>query len=401
MDTVQTIGSDTSDTSDTVMIEPLITTHILDPRGDLWIRAYGEGSWGSRAAATFKVCSRTLARSSSVFDRLLYGGFSECKPPKQEDNPEAWVVDLPEDAAPAMKQLFQIMHCQFKSLETPPTAGADSSDAPSDSKAKAAARSPTIVRQLYDLIVVADKYDTIGLLRLWVAGWLHALEPKADDEQELLHKAWVYYHLGYTEGYEQTGTRLAFEFPPAAGRLVLPKAESATEPTLSPFHFIDTITVLRLKMISSLLEPIRNTTTVLLEGGSTPLGLCTRSASRYQATDADRLVCESWMLGYLLRVLRRHKLWPIPADDEVQMSPLALATIVESFSSQELAASDWGSQHGNCMTSSVCTELSVYNSRYVPHEDEAAFMSCQRVVTDVQAYTQRLGAKKKTGFFGW
>ncbi|KXJ89940.1 hypothetical protein Micbo1qcDRAFT_165309 [Microdochium bolleyi] len=358
--------------------------HILDPRGDLWIHTFGKGSWGSTDPARFLVCSRTLARASRAFDIMLYGGYSESVSRNNGQDKQDWVVKLPDDAAPAMKQLFEIMHCQFTSFEKVSGKGVASDDGASDSDA---AQSPTILRQLYDLTVVANKYQAIGLLRPWTSVWLLALEPEDSDENELLRKAWIYHQLGYKEGYKRTGTKLATEFPP----IVDHQHESQIPTLITPFHLIDTVTSLRLEMVHSLLEPLRNTATALLGSGSTTLGLCTEHGGfgQAQATNADRLDCESWMLGHLLRVLHLHELWPIPPDEDTHLSPSTLTTIVKGLAAVEATPNRSVKRHRRCVPSSASGSLG--SRTYVLHEDEAAFMDKQGLLTDVAAYTPSIG----------
>lgn len=60
----------------------------FDQRGDLKLRV---GPPNETTSNSFLVCSRTLARVSPVFDRILYGSSAEAKPA----DAEGWVVDLP------------------------------------------------------------------------------------------------------------------------------------------------------------------------------------------------------------------------------------------------------------------------------------------------------------------
>lgn len=162
------------------------TTCVLDPRGDLFVIASGHGSWGSSNPVRFQVCSRTLARSSSTFERMLYGKFAESKP----DGPQEWVVTLPSDPAPAMRQLFEIMHGKFRSLDT----------------------KASLTCQLYDLVTVADFYDSVAMLRPLDHPWISNLRDKKENScNGLLRKAWIFYQLGRLADYEQVATRLVLD----------------------------------------------------------------------------------------------------------------------------------------------------------------------------------------------
>ncbi|KXJ88129.1 hypothetical protein Micbo1qcDRAFT_207401 [Microdochium bolleyi] len=138
-------------------------TVVLDPRGDLFVLASGRGgSWGSPNPVRFQVCSRALARSSRVFERMLYGGVAESQPADAGDtaDPTEWLVRLPEDPAPAARQLFEIMHSRFRSSEGD--------------------QNP--VHQLYDLVSLADFYGSVALLRPLVHMWVYWIRMKKEEE---------------------------------------------------------------------------------------------------------------------------------------------------------------------------------------------------------------------------
>ncbi|KAI1076872.1 hypothetical protein F5B20DRAFT_554105 [Whalleya microplaca] len=60
---------------------------------------------GTSPKGEFKVCSRTLARSNKVFDKMLYGPFLERKPTTGD-----WVVNLPEDNPSAFQIFLDLVH---------------------------------------------------------------------------------------------------------------------------------------------------------------------------------------------------------------------------------------------------------------------------------------------------
>ena len=92
----------------------------------------------------FVVCSRTMARSSNVFRKMLFGGFSESKPEAGSE----WTVTLPEDDASAFKPLLNIAHGRFG--EVPQTVSPD---------------------DLFEILVVSEKYDMTAIVRPWANSW--------------------------------------------------------------------------------------------------------------------------------------------------------------------------------------------------------------------------------------
>ncbi|KAK7911814.1 hypothetical protein PG985_014295 [Apiospora marii] len=91
---------------------------------------------------TFRVCSRTMARSSPVWKKMLYGGYAESKP-KDRD----WIVEIPDDDVLAVEFFLNTIHTRFEKV--PPFNETPELD------------------HLYRIAVVADKYDMIRFLRPW------------------------------------------------------------------------------------------------------------------------------------------------------------------------------------------------------------------------------------------
>ncbi|KAH7016262.1 uncharacterized protein B0I36DRAFT_337154 [Microdochium trichocladiopsis] len=92
---------------------------------------------GSDGQVRFRVCSRTMARQSPVFGRLLFGGFGESVSNAKRDPGGEWEVELPDDASSSMERLLRMMH------------GTRYSRFPSTSE--------MFIVKLYDLVVTADK----------------------------------------------------------------------------------------------------------------------------------------------------------------------------------------------------------------------------------------------------
>ncbi|KAK4040959.1 hypothetical protein C8A01DRAFT_35015 [Parachaetomium inaequale] len=81
---------------------------VVDRHGDLKLIVRKDNS-----KLAFQVCSRALARSSPVWDTMLYGPFSEGK---DQQNGNDWEIALPEDDADALRIVLFIVHYNFKAL---------------------------------------------------------------------------------------------------------------------------------------------------------------------------------------------------------------------------------------------------------------------------------------------
>ncbi|KXJ85571.1 hypothetical protein Micbo1qcDRAFT_169313 [Microdochium bolleyi] len=346
--------------------------YIIDPRGDLWLHASGTAAGAAIPgnSARFRVCSRALSRSSSVFDKMLFGPFAEGT--KSRDASQEWVVDLPGDSPSGLRPLLEIMHGQFQRMA--PIAGAQRST----------------IQRLYDVVVVADKYDCIALLRPWAASW--TLCYKADlftAEHELFCLAWIFYQVGYISGYETVVTQLVLTTPP--GPADDPRASMILPPKL-----YETVTFLRAKLIASLLDPIRTNVERLIKGGSRSVGLC-----RERVSKKHKLRCESSMLGELLRSLHESRLWPIPKASDVLRAPSSMALVVNTLNlrcvSHAMATkSDDNASHWPCVAvaapyrdrEAAGDDPWVYSTdyHYTADEDEVGYMARQAELSAVHLH---------------
>jgi len=126
---------------------------------------------------------------------MLFGGFAESSPGDDLKAGSKWEVALPDDAASAMHTLLLIMHNQARNL------------------ARTAGGSETFVKKLYDLMVLADKYDCTMLFRRYASSWVQALPYPKPDEQSLLRLTWIFYQLGHRDKYEDMVTQLIMDIP--------------------------------------------------------------------------------------------------------------------------------------------------------------------------------------------
>lgn len=142
---------------------PKMTKHdplVFDEEGDLHLEV-GEKKISCR------VCSKSLARASRVFKRMLYGGFSESR-----DNSLAgeWVVQLPDDDINAMKILLAIIHgCPQTVPKKLPTMSETLVDPTSYEFFHVGYADAGL---LYLVTLAADKYGLTPILKPWVESWL-------------------------------------------------------------------------------------------------------------------------------------------------------------------------------------------------------------------------------------
>lgn len=116
---------------------------------------------GSRPSK-YRVCSKTLARSSPVFKKMLFGGFAESRPSGSAE----WIVELPDDRSKAMGTFLSIIHGTFHAIPSQMSLGA-----------------------LYSLLTLTEKYDATALVRPWAHSWTRNVSCET-HEPKLLCIAW-------------------------------------------------------------------------------------------------------------------------------------------------------------------------------------------------------------------
>lgn len=145
-------------------------TCVLDPKGDLRLEIGADANW----PASVIVCSRTLSRVSPVFKAMLSKdyGFKE-----SIDQPNGWVVSLPEDCSITLAQLRQIAHGDFSQLPN-----------------------FDIAQELYDLLTIADKYNCIQIVTSFWDAWKSQRLLKHPDNHDYFisgNGGWeIPHHLG-------------------------------------------------------------------------------------------------------------------------------------------------------------------------------------------------------------
>jgi hypothetical protein len=141
---------------------------VLDPHGDLRLIV-------GKEEVVFRVCSRALARSSRVWNTMLYGSYGEGK---GQQTGTDWAVPLPEDDPEGLRVVLLAIHGRFPDL-------------------------PTLLDRptLFRVVVICDKYDMVEFLRPFWAGWLGKLPYPHLDPETVIHHLWIAHKLGDRDAY--------------------------------------------------------------------------------------------------------------------------------------------------------------------------------------------------------
>ncbi|KXJ89945.1 hypothetical protein Micbo1qcDRAFT_177122 [Microdochium bolleyi] len=292
--------------SDMTLDGPDAQVIVYDARGDLWLRTHGHDALGCSDEGLFLVCSRTLARTSTVFETMLWGGGqAKSRAAAAAATHDPWLAELPEDPTSGMKALLGLMHSSHGDLGSASITRAD------------------FVPRVYDLVMLADKYDCLGMLRPWAGAWAQWIPHSIPHggEENLLRMAWVCYGLGDREGYQAVVSELVVDFEVGFH-------EDIEEflPALPP-GLLETMDVLRVYLIRSLLAPVILSIAALIRSGDRPVGLC-REAGNSLCGEDEPASCEAQMLGRLVVHLHAHGLWPVPEPAAVPHSPGELSLII-------------------------------------------------------------------------
>ncbi|KAK4151621.1 hypothetical protein C8A00DRAFT_16997, partial [Chaetomidium leptoderma] len=242
----------------------------FDARGDLILVAGEPG-------VNFRVCSRSLARSSPAWDRKLYGLFSK---PNVHEDAHAWVIRLPEDNALALRIILQAVHYKFNDM-------------------------PTILSRdiLFQVTVLCEKYDMMGLLKPFWSGWITHLPQLTLDPETLVQQVWIAHKLGHLQSYEDILVEFLCSAQKRAGtndtRLFLeghPEFDPYKDPHLQALGLLKSWELGRLEMIIAIGKRL----TTAMETYSNPkITTC-----GFYHDNADwRLTCDCAMLGGLHRAL--------------------------------------------------------------------------------------------------
>ncbi|KAJ4184888.1 BTB domain-containing protein [Fusarium falciforme] len=250
----------------------------FDPRADITLKV-------GREKKLFSACSRALSRASPVFERMLYGHFTESKTRLAEG--EEWVVELPEDDSAPMEIFLNISHSHFGRVPR---------------------RMP--LDELYDLTVLSNYYDCTRLLEPWINGWMASIDVR-DSSVSMAKALWVSWEFGRKEAFSRMALRMLMESD--MGRT----AEDEFDKLKMPPDIIERISAIRLQTIQALLGVLRDMVENLLVVDEKP-----RWCRHAEWMGPHR--CESMILGSMTFCLARAGLWPLPSAEEVPDSIVGL-----------------------------------------------------------------------------
>jgi hypothetical protein len=144
---------------------------MLDARGDLTLVAGQE-------EVRFRVCSRSLARPSPVWERRLYG--------EDQQTADDWVISLPDDNPDGLRILLLAVHCKFAAI-------------------------PRVLplATLFHTTVLCERYEMVELLKSFWSGWIKSVKLGSMNPgpETLVHQLCVAFSLGNRELYREVITK--------------------------------------------------------------------------------------------------------------------------------------------------------------------------------------------------
>ncbi|ETS76474.1 hypothetical protein PFICI_11861 [Pestalotiopsis fici W106-1] len=309
------------------LYQPSVATIDIDKRGDLILlvgkhkcKIKANGDHQHTEAMAFRVCSRSLARSSPVMEAMLFGNFREAT---------QTTIELTEDDPKAMQMLLHRAHGSLKEIY-----------ADIDKERREDCPEGKFVDDVYSLVVLANKYLMTQHFRPFMAQWCNLLMSwEAEEESrdtsifyERLEKSmWIASEFGHLELYQTMFRYLTWHLEPN---------HHLFRHVLEPDGVADHIRLGRLNDINSILTPTRNAINALMnDADPTGLYLCN------QPVREDRLNCQAHTLGHMIRNLTVNFLWPLPNAEDITETAQEL---VVDF--QNTLWQDHTSLHENCTT---------------------------------------------------
>ncbi|KAI1084884.1 hypothetical protein F5B20DRAFT_568166 [Whalleya microplaca] len=275
----------------------------FDHRGDIKLRV---GRQDDSTAVVFTACSRSLARVSPVFDRMLYGGFAEARSNQANDAMD-WIVNLPEDKAAPMAVLLSITHGHFDRVPN---------SLPID--------------DLYDLTALTHFYDCTRILGPWANKWMVAVDKLERQTTELMPRIlWISWELGWKHIFTAVSRRMLLESEAS----IFSTEQHEEQDIQFPPDIMERISALRIQTIRALLRTFGEMVENLVVVDEKPRWC-------HHATWMGPHKCESMILGSLTFCLMRAGLWPLPEPDEVEESVVALYSKLTNIIVHDIGTAD-------------------------------------------------------------
>ncbi|KAK1775206.1 hypothetical protein QBC45DRAFT_360118 [Copromyces sp. CBS 386.78] len=224
----------------------------IDTDGDLLLDVGGDEESELSQPQRFRVCSSALRRHSPVWKQMLFGPWKESKPANAES--EEWIVELPGDSLKPMHIVLSIIHGRFNHV--PPFLSLD---------------------ELYELLILTNKYDMTDVVRLWCAQWAPVAhgDLSSADTLKSLFTAW---ELGHEDLFalriEEISVNTSFENKALSGtgNIRFRKSNLAGAPVvgdeewidlerqdyLGPHDIVDIIGAIRREALLMIMRPLAN-----------------------------------------------------------------------------------------------------------------------------------------------
>lgn len=269
--------------------------------------------------AIYSVRSSTLQSASRVWKDDL----TSLSPKTYQSRDPAYGLDV----------IFSIAHYKFHDVPRIPSIG-----------------------NLYDVALVAEKFQTIHLLVPFIKGWIaglpsHVTDPGAAiDEDKTLVTGWL---LGQAEWFSKILSNCAYNAHIGAdGQLLDSEGKPWGDQPVSD-DVVEILAATRLAAIENIIKAVSEPVQKLLNPHHYP-----DEEIRYclaPEDDAAREDCEQLQLGSAIMGLTKARLWPPPEPTRISVSPVQLANAygdVRIRRHQEpglrLREGDSGDSHAKC-----------------------------------------------------
>ncbi|KAL8375828.1 hypothetical protein RB595_007107 [Gaeumannomyces hyphopodioides] len=268
---------------------PAITKVTFDEEGDLNLLV---GANGAQDQALYTVCSRTLSRTSSVFDALLRSS----KTDRQLDDGR-WIVRLPYDDPQSIRIVLNIAHGRFR-------------DVPKS----------MALKTLHQLCVCLDKYRIAECLGPWAKEWCQAARSSNQEAvEDNARIAWVAYVLGNESMFREATKNLLWK---ASSSSLTPKIDDEHLLPLCSAGILGEIQKLQFESLQSLIGLMHKTWSDCVAKCSSGRGCI---ALRDKGPDHN--VCAAAVAGSLTASLHSRGL--LPSSKPIPLRGYVLANFVQ------------------------------------------------------------------------
>ncbi|KAF7554623.1 hypothetical protein G7Z17_g2755 [Cylindrodendrum hubeiense] len=282
----------------------------LDKHSDIELLV---GSCDDIPATTFQCCSRTLARSSPVFSRILYG--SSAEDINQPSSTGERIVNLPHDDPVPFAVFLNIIHGHFDRVPQ-----------------------EIACNTLYDLIALTNHHGATRTLAPWADSWIASIKQQANHDRTLVFKILcICWELRCAGGFAEAARYILIQsnkseladIPDDGGLKTPPDIVGMS--CLADAHLRkktkrirERIRAIRIQTIRELLGTIDDAVRSLIIVDEKP-----RWSHNSRWMDSRR--CESIVLGSLMFALMGAGLWPLPDANDIQESIAELRTKIASL----------------------------------------------------------------------